>query len=58
MNMLRKIHHFNVDAKKKGFVFAKCIVCESPKDLISKLGRNYHYVREYELKLKKHFLHQ
>jgi hypothetical protein len=49
---------FNVDVRKKGFVSAKCIMCESLKDLISKLGRNYHYVREYELKLKKHLLHQ
>jgi hypothetical protein len=40
MSRLRKRHHFNVDVRKKGFVFAKCIVCESLKDLISKLGKN------------------
>ncbi len=33
-------------------------MCESLKDLISKLGRNNIDVKEYELKLKKHILHQ
>jgi len=44
--------------KKKNSIFAKCNVCKSLKDLISKLGRNYNYAREYELKLKNHLLHQ
>jgi hypothetical protein len=54
MNRLRKRHHFNVDVKKRGYVFAKCIVCELLKDLISKLEKNNSDVKEYELKLKKH----
>ncbi len=53
MSKLRKKHHFSVDVKKKDFVFAKCIVCESLKDLISKLRRNISDVKEYELNLKK-----
>ncbi len=31
----------------------KCVVCESLKDLISKLGKNSNEVLEYEAKLKK-----
>jgi hypothetical protein len=58
MNKLRKRHDLNVDVRKKGFIFSKCIVCETLKDLISKLGRNNNDVREYELKLRKHLLHQ
>jgi len=58
MNMLKKNHHLNVDVRKKGYVFAKYIVCDSLKDLISKLGKNSCDVREYELKLKKQLLHQ
>ncbi len=54
MNMLRKRHYLNVDVKKRGFVFAKCIMCKSLKDLISKLGRNNNDVRKYAFKLKKH----
>jgi hypothetical protein len=33
-------------------------MCESLKDLISKFGRNNNDVKKYELKLKKHILHQ
>ncbi len=33
-------------------------MCESLKDLISKLERNKNDMKEYELKLKKHILHQ
>jgi hypothetical protein len=58
MNKLRKRHDFNVDVRKKGFVFAKCIMCETLTDLISKLGNNNNDVREYELKLRKQLLHQ
>ncbi len=39
MNMLRKRHHLNVGVKERGFVSTKCIMCESLKDLISKLGK-------------------
>ncbi len=35
----------------------KCIVCESLKDLISKLGKNNNEALKYEAKLKKHILH-
>jgi hypothetical protein len=55
---LRKRHHVNVDARKNNFIFAKCTMCESLKDLISKLGRNNIDGKEFELKLKKHLLHQ
>jgi hypothetical protein len=58
MSRLRKRHHLNVDVRKEGFMFVKCIVCESLKDLISKLGKNSNEVLEYEAKLKKHILHQ
>ncbi len=39
-------------------MFAKCIVCESLKDLISKLGKNNNEVLEYEAKIRKHILQQ
>ncbi len=31
MSRLRRRHHLNVDVQKRGFVFVKCIVCESLK---------------------------
>jgi hypothetical protein len=40
MNCLRKKYHLNVDVKKRGSNLAKCIICESLKDLISKVGKN------------------
>jgi hypothetical protein len=40
MNMLEKRHYLNVDVQKRRLIFAKCTMCESLKDLISKLGRN------------------
>jgi hypothetical protein len=40
MSRLKKIHHFNVDVRKRGSIFAKCTMRESLKDLISKLGRS------------------
>ncbi len=58
MSRLRKRHHLNVNVWKWGFVFAKCIICESLKDLISKLGKNSNEVLEYEAKIRKHILHQ
>jgi hypothetical protein len=39
MNMLKKRHHFNVDVQKRRSIFTKCTMCESLKDLISKLGK-------------------
>jgi len=47
-----------VDVQKKGFVFAKCTIYESLKDLISKVGKNNPCVKEHEIKLKKHNIHQ
>jgi hypothetical protein len=58
MIRLNKRHHSNVDVRKRGFVFAKCTICESFKDLISKVGRNNNEAIEYEGKLRKHILHQ
>ncbi len=58
MSKSRKRHHFNVDVRKRGFVFAKCTMCKSLKDLISKLGRNKSDEIKYEVKLKKHLLHR
>jgi len=58
ISRLRRRHHLNVDVQKRGFMFAKCTVCESLKDLISKLGRNNNEVLEYEAKLRKHIIHQ
>ncbi len=52
MNRLSKNHHFNVDVQKRRSFFAKCIVSESLKDLISKLGKTNNNVKEYEFKLK------
>jgi hypothetical protein len=57
MSKLRKKHHVNVDVQKRGLIFAKFIVCESLKDLISKLGRNNNDAKKYELELRKH-MHQ
>jgi hypothetical protein len=33
-------------------MFAKCTICESLKDLIPKLEKNYNEALEYEAKLK------
>jgi hypothetical protein len=57
MNMLKNKHHLNIDVWKWRFDFTKCTLCESLKDLISKLGKSNNNVKEYELKLKKHNLH-
>jgi hypothetical protein len=56
MNRLEK-KNLNVDVWKKGFIFAKCIICESLKDLISKVGKNNLCVKEHEIKFKKHNIH-
>jgi hypothetical protein len=47
----------NVDVWKRRFVFAKCTLSESLKDLISKVGKNNPCVKEHEIKLKKHNIH-
>jgi len=57
MNRLKKKHHLNVNVRKWRSKFMKCIVCESLKDLISKLGNNSNEVLEYETKFLKHILH-
>jgi hypothetical protein len=54
MSRLRKKCHLNVDVPKKGSTFAKCIICESLKDLISKVGKNSASAKEHELKMKRH----
>jgi hypothetical protein len=43
---------------EKKNVFAKCTICESLKDLISKAGKKNPCVKEHEIKLKKHNIHQ
>jgi hypothetical protein len=58
MSWLRKKHHFNVDVQKKGSTFANCTICESLKDLISKVGKNNVSANKHELKLKRHNKHQ
>jgi hypothetical protein len=58
MSRLRKRDHLNVNVQKRGSMFAKCIVCESLKNLISKLGNNSNEALEYEAKLTKHILDQ
>jgi hypothetical protein len=57
MNRLRKKKHLNVNVQKKGYIFVKCIVCESLKDLISKVGKNNLSVKEHAIKLKKDNIH-
>jgi hypothetical protein len=47
--LVEKEKHLNVDVWKRGFAFAKCIVCESLKDLISKTRKNNPYVRNLRL---------
>jgi len=44
--------------QKRGSTFAKCIICEYLKDLISKVGKNNDSAKEHELKLKRHNKHQ
>ncbi len=40
----------NVDVKIHGFNFVKCIICESLKDLRSKLKKNSDGAKEHEMK--------
>jgi hypothetical protein len=47
-----------MDVQKRGSIFTKCTICESLKDLISKVGKNNLYVKEHKIKLKKHNIHQ
>jgi hypothetical protein len=58
MSQLRKKFHINVYVRKKGLTSIKCTVCESLKDLISKVGKNSANVKEHELKLKRHNKHE
>jgi hypothetical protein len=57
MSRLKKRRHLNFDVRKHGFMFTKCTICESLKDLIFKLKKNSNEVLEYETKLRKHILH-
>jgi hypothetical protein len=54
MNQLKKKYDFNVDVQRRGSNFAKCVVCESFKNFISKVGKNSASGKEHELKLKRH----
>ncbi len=58
MSQLMKKYHFNVNVQKRGSTFAKCIVCECLKNLISKVEKNNGTAKEHELKLKRHNKHQ
>jgi hypothetical protein len=42
---------------KRGFTFAKCTICESLKDLISKVGKSSASGKEAQMKLKRHNKH-
>jgi len=57
MSQLMKKYHFNVNVQKRGSTFAKCIVCESLKDLISKVGQNSASAMEHEFNLKMYNKH-
>jgi hypothetical protein len=48
MNRLKKRHHLDVDMRNRILVLAKCIMCESLKDFISKLGRKNIDAKEHE----------
>jgi hypothetical protein len=37
--LIEEEKNLNMDVRKKIYVFAKCIACESLKDLISKVGK-------------------
>jgi hypothetical protein len=50
MSWLGKKKHLNVDVQTKGYVFIKCTVCESLKDLMSKARKNKPCVKEHEIK--------
>jgi hypothetical protein len=58
MSPLKKKHHLNVDVKKCGSHFAKCTICESLMNLISKVGENNVGAKAHEMKLQKHNIHQ
>jgi hypothetical protein len=47
--LVEKEKNLNVDVWKRGSAFVKCIVCESLKDLISKLGKNNPCVKSMRL---------
>jgi len=58
MSHLRKKHRLSVDVKKWDYIFVKCTICESLKDLISKVGKNSTSAKEHETKLQKHNIHR
>jgi len=57
ISQLTKKCHLNVDVQKRGFTFAKCTICESLKDLISKVGKSSASGKEAQMKLKRHNKH-
>lgn len=51
--------HKNVNVRKHGFNFAMCTICESLKDMISKVSKHDgRKVKNYELQLKRHNIRQ
>jgi hypothetical protein len=52
MSQLKRKYHLNVDVQKRVLMFVKCIVCESLKDLISKVEKNCANIEEHEMKFK------
>jgi len=57
MSQLKKMYDFNIDVHIRGSNFAKCVVCESLKNFISKVEKNNANGKEHELKLKRHNKH-
>jgi hypothetical protein len=53
MSRLKK-NNLNMDVWNNFIFFAKCTICESLKDLISKVGKNNPCVKKHDIKLKKH----
>jgi hypothetical protein len=48
---LKNRRHLHVDVRGQSFNFVKCIICDSLKDLISKLRKNSDGAKEHEMKL-------
>jgi len=57
MSQLKKKYDFNIDVQIRGSNFAKCAICESLKNFISKVGKSNASGKEHELKLKMHNKH-
>jgi len=50
--LIEKEKHLNMDVQKRGSAFAKCTVCESLKDFISKVGKTNPCVKSMKLNLR------